>query len=349
MLISVRLHAQQLCRPRLERPADVARFMGAVQAQDMAMSRWALGLRTRRPALSAVEKDAADGKIIRMHLLRPTWHWVAAENVRWMLALSGARIKKGWLGFARASDPDMTEVLCARCNKALEKILRGRALNTEELSAELAQNGIPNDLRRTRRLLVCAEADGIVCGGPSRGKKHTFMLLEERIAPARPLPKAEALARLARLYFQSHSPASPEDFAWWGGLSMGEARCGMDALGRELSLEDFEGGKKWVHASCVPSRAVSSCVELLPAFDEYLIGYKDRSAVLDPSCYDRAFNRCGTFYPVVLSGGKIVGNWSKKTARKTPAVDISLFASSPAADPVLLAAAQKKYLQFLAR
>lgn len=349
MPTSIRLVAQQLAHPDFTDPADVVAWMGAVQAQEITMAKWAVGLRTKKPSLSAMERALQDGKILRLHILRPTWHYVAAQDVRWMSQISGPRIKAAWTSFARTNGISLEGGLYAKAQKLFEKILPGKSLDRTELSAAFAKHGLNITEHMLRYVLCCAEADGLVCSGPERGRTHTYMLTDERVKNAPVFPREEALARLARLYFQSHSPASAEDFAWWAGLAISEARRAIAALGAELVRDVFGARELYVHASGAGKKSASGAVHLLPPFDEYLISYKDRMDALSAEHQPKAFNRFGTFYPVVLAQGRIVGNWQKKPGGKKPDVSVSFFTRRHGTDKTRLEQARQRYLEFLER
>lgn len=348
MVTTIRLFAQQLAEPRFDSPEEAVGWMGAVQAQDVSMSKWAVGMRTKNPSLRAVEKAVADGKILRLHILRPTWHYVLPEHVRWMLQLTGLRIKRAWMGYGKTAGLGMSEEACSKANKLLEKILRGKALSAEEISAAFARAGIEYDTHRVRYVLGCAEADGLLCGGPQKGNKNTYALLAERAPQAKGLPKEEALGTLARLYFQSHSPASLADFTWWSGLSQSEAKAAVTLIKAEMTEETFGGRTLWVHDACARLTDAAASVQLLPAFDEYLISYKDRTDCLDAKHHPKAFNRFGTFYPVILSGGRAVGNWKKVPGAKAVRVETDFFVRKHGTDKKRLREAEERYLRFLA-
>lgn len=347
MPIRLRLFTQQLTRPEFDTPAEVISWMGAVQAQEMTAAKWAVGLRMKNPRLSAVARALETGEIIRMHILRPTWHYVAAKDVCWMSQISGPRIKAAWTSFAHHNGISLDGSFFAPARKILEKVLPGKSLDRAELSAAFAARGLDITEHMLRYVLCCAEADGLVCSGPERGRTHTYMLTEERVKNAPTCPREEALYRLARLYFQSHSPASFEDFAWWSGLSISDARRAVLSLGAELAREFFGGRELFVHVSCSGRKEDPPVVHLLPPFDEYLISYKDRTDALEPKYQPKAFNRFGTFYPVILSDGKIVGNWQKTQRVKTPHLETSFFIRKHGVDKGALAAAEKRYLDFL--
>jgi hypothetical protein len=196
--------------------------MGAVQAQDFNMAKRAVGIRLA----GAVNDDAAKtvddafnrGSFLRTHVLRPTWHFVSPENIRWMLDLSAGRIKSA--SKPRDRDLEITETLYAKTNRIITKSLEGnKHMARDDLARELEKAKINADSARGYHFIMRAELDGLICSGAVRGKTQTYTLLSERAPAARPLPKDESLARLANIYFSSHSPATLRDFAWWSGLS----------------------------------------------------------------------------------------------------------------------------------
>ncbi len=310
MIKSIRLRSQQLSRPAFDRPEEAVSWMGAVQAQHHAMSKWAVGIRLKAGGGEAVERALREGKILRTHVMRPTWHLVAAEDLRWMLKLSASRIRAANDSLARTHGLELTERFYARCNRLLEDMLRGhKSLTRQEIAQELERAGIPADAPRMTRLLMRAETEGIVCSGVDRDGTHTYALLEERVTPARELHREEALARLAEKYFRSHSPATLSDFVWWSGLPLTEARRAIGSLGARLVSLRFGVRELLVHESWKGTdNAAGHEVHFLPPYDEYLLGYKDRSDVLASEFRARAFNAWGVFYPVVSYGGRIVGN-----------------------------------------
>ncbi|MFN2546390.1 MAG: winged helix DNA-binding domain-containing protein [Myxococcales bacterium] len=261
-LLRVRLRNQRLVGPRCRTPAEVVGWFGAVQAQDYAAAKWALALRTRRATERDVEAAFDRRDIIRTHVLRPTWHFVLPEDLRWMLALTAPRVKQAmafhgrWLG--------IDDKAISRAKARLENALAGgRQLTRAELARLLHATG-----PKLAHLVMFAELDAVVCSGPRRGKQFTYALVDERCPPATPLDGDEALGRLAERYFRSHGPALPRDFAWWSGLTAAGARRAIDIAG--LTARDGRWSKSWT-----PSRA-GPVAHFLPNFDEFLVAYKVR-------------------------------------------------------------------------
>jgi len=346
MIETIRTYSHQLAEPAFEDAHSLVSHMGAVQAQDMMNSKWALGVRLRQPSFSAVREAVDSGRIVRTHILRPTWHYVAAEDVRWMLDLTGKRVRTAFLHWFKRVWID--DKILVRFYDAAGKLLTGTdGLTIQELTAMLEQRGFDWDADQVKYMLSFGEVDGIVCNGRERGRKHTYALLDERVPAAANIPREEALSMLARKYFGSHSPASAEDFAWWSGLTITEAKKAIQSIGRELIANRYEGGKLYVHELCIRENAPDGEVHLLPPYDEYLISYTDRSHVLDPEHAPKAHNNFGTFQPVIFQNGKIVGNWKKKAEKGGIEIEPTPFDSKTKIDSRKFKAAADRYQTFL--
>lgn len=345
MIKSIRLASQQLLQPAFEKPEDLVNWMGAVQAQDYTMAKWALGVRLNNATLKDVEKALRDGKILRTHILRPTWHFISAEDIRWMIQLSGKRIKTAFQSYGKSRNIDYDYYV--KSSRLLEKILSGKSLTKQEINDEFNKRKLHIDITAMNCLLTVAETEGIICSGIDNGKKATFALLEERVAPAKKLNNDEALARLAKKYFQSHSPASLNDFVWWSGLNISEARKAIDFIKSDMIVETFAGNDFFVHKLYKNQQKADKTLHLLPSFDEYLISYKNRTDVLEKEHHAKAFNNYGTFYPVVEYKGKIVGNWKKISAKGKPDVGFSFFDTKTKIGKKQIDEAKKRYETFL--
>ncbi|MDR0815315.1 MAG: winged helix DNA-binding domain-containing protein [Bacteroidales bacterium] len=325
-ITDIRLQSHQLAGTTLQTPRELLAWMGAMQAQDFNMAKWAIGVRLRNMKEPDVMAAYSRGEILRTHVLRPTWHFVAPENIRWMLALSAERIKSS--SRSRDRELDISEKLYDACNDLIRKVLQGRQLTRNELGQELEKAGIMVNSARLVHFMMRAEVEGVVCSGAPAGKEQTYALLDER-APRMPvISKEEALAKLARIYFTSHCPATLADFVWWSGLSMTEARQGMDAVKNDFVAETI-GDKTYLIANTFKNSAIqkpSAC--LLPAFDEYLISYTDRSAALASENHSKAVSSNGVFRPIIVVDGKVAGLWKKTQNKKQPVV-FNFFASQP--------------------
>lgn len=347
-LLTIRLLNQQLLKPQFFHPKELVSWMGAMQAQDYTMVKWAVGMRLKSATIQTVEKALQEGEILRIHVMRPTWHLVAAEDIRWMLKLSAQRIKAANDSYAKGHSLDITEEVYTKSNNLLEKILCGNnSLTKQEIAEHYERSGLLADKYHMTRFLARAEVEGIVCSGEREGRKHTYMLLEERVAPVPEITKDEALARLAGSYFRSHAPATLQDFLWWSGLSITEARQAIYLIESELIAEQLKDQTWYIHNSCRTHGKSVDSLHLLPSYDEYLIAYKDRTDVLPKEFYSKAFTNNGLFYPVLLHEGQVVGNWNKSIKKGESYLEHSLFHENNCMEENLLNKAKDNYKKFL--
>ena len=225
----VRLTNQQIGRPVFDDPAAVVRWFGAVQAQDYLGGLWAVGLRTRGATESSVEAAIARGDFVRTWPMRGTLHFVAAADVRWMLALLTPRVHAGVS--ARWRQLELDHKVMARSAKVAEQALvGGKRVRRDAMYAMWNEAGIATHDSRGLHILGYLARTGLICFGPRDGKQHTFTLVEEWLPTARPLERDIALGELARRYFTSHGPATVHDFAWWSGLTVTDARAGLESV-----------------------------------------------------------------------------------------------------------------------
>lgn len=300
---------------RAAKPSDVesvVTHMTAVQAQDYGHAQWAIGVRLAGSAVSEVDQALDEGRIIRIHILRPTWHLVAAKDVRWMLRLSAPQIKKAMR--SRERDVGLDAKFFNTGLTSIEHVLADHGqLTRQELVAALERSGLKLDRTRTNLLLWQAEIEALICSGPLSGKQQTYALLDSRVPMDTPYDRKDAIARLARRYFSSHAPATLEDFQWWSGLPRGDARTGLEAAAPELHREMLSGKEYWFsNHQTVASTADHPTVLLLPGFDEYIISYVDRDAVIDPADQPELITKNGIFRPAVLHQGRAIARWNRK-------------------------------------
>jgi len=332
-----RLSNQRLIGAGFARPEEVVRWLGAVQAQDYAGAKWAVGQRVQGCADDDVEQAFRDGRILRTHVMRPTWHFVMPADIRWMLALTAPRVRAAMAYYDRKLE--LTDRLCGRSYSVMAKALAGgNHLTREELAVVLERAGIQAAGQRLGNLMLRAELDAVICSGPRRGKQFTYALLDERAPAARPLARDEALAELTSRYFSSHGPALPQDFAWWSGLTVADARRGIELAGRRLAPATVAGRTYWHAPAAPPPRRRGKPVHLLPNYDEYLIAYKERSAVSERDPF-RDFGRGDNLFAnhFVLVDGRLVGGWRRLFEKKTAIVELRL--------PVALGAVERKALK----
>ncbi len=347
---NIRLQNQQLLNPLFRKPKELVSWMGAMQAQNYPMVKWAVGMRLKSATIQIVEKALRDGEILRTHVMRPTWHLVAAEDIRWMLKLSAQRIKSANDSFAKGWDLEITDELYMKSYNLLEQILAGnKSLTKQEITGHFCRSGIlaEPDNNRMTRFMARAEQEGIICSGEDKGGKCTYALLEERVPPMPEITKDEALARLARSYFRSHAPAVLQDFIWWSGLPISDARQAIYLIASELTEEQWQGETWYIHADSRTRGRVSNCLHLLPSYDEYLLGYKDRTDVLPKEHYPKAFTNNGLFFPIILHNGQVIGNWDRSARKKGIELPHSWFIPDVCVDEDMLNEAKQKYVKFL--
>jgi hypothetical protein len=299
-LISRRLDNQRLARPVPADPRAVVSWFGAMQAQDFPGAKWAVGLRAKTLTDAAVQRAYDEGDILRTHVLRPTWHFVAREDIRWLIGLSGPRLLAGMAWRHRQLELDARTV--ARSRAALARALEGGDLTRGAIADVLRRARIHVTPERLSHLLLIAELEGLVCSGPVRDRRLTHALMDRR-APAVPaMDRDQALARLAGRYFRSHGPATIADFAWWSGLALRDARSAIEMAGGALAGDAVMAGAG--RAVTPAGRLRSRGAWLLPNFDEYLVAYKDRRAIVGEGVDPR-----DTLAHTVLLDGCAIGNW----------------------------------------
>jgi len=348
-LLDQRLSAQQLVRPSFAAPREVVAWLGAMQAQDYAGAKWAVGLRLSDRGITeaAVERAIASGALLRMHVMRWTWQLVLPEDVRWMLALVAPRL------VARAArrhrELELDAATFRKSHAVLEKALRdGLHRSRGELAALLGKAGISTAKERLSHLLGRAELEGILCSGARRGKQFTYVHLDDRAPKQRiPLTRDEALAELARRYFQSRGPALLADFVWWSGLSAPDARAGLEAIRSSLVSEVVDGRSYFRAETAVRLARQKNVCRLLPAFDEYLVAYRDRDAVLDPLQAKRLNAGGGILRPSVVLDGRVIGTWRRELARAAVTVEVDLFERPTSEQREAIDAAAKRFGDFL--
>jgi hypothetical protein len=312
-IANIRLFNQQIHSSEFQDSKALVAYMGAMQAQDYALAKWAVGLRVNGATHDSIQLALDKGEIIRTHVLRPTWHFIATEDAHWMLALTAPHIKVSMGSMNKQLELDTS--IFNKCNDIIEKILtNGNHLTREEIMVQIAESGIMVSPLRAAHLMMYAELDGIACNGIMKGKQHTYALLDEK--PFKKVvifSREEALATLAKRFFISHGPATLQDFYWWSGLPMGDVRKGLEAIKNELISEIFDNQTYWFSHNTNFTEEES--IHFLPSFDEFMVSYKDRSASIEAHLKAQAMTSNGIFKPIIVVNGKVIGIW-KRTIKK---------------------------------
>jgi hypothetical protein len=338
-----RLCNQCITRPQALQPADLVARLGAVQAQEYPFAKWALGLRLRPlPGDERIERSFADGQILRTHVMRPTWHFVAAADIGWMQELTAPRVHRILALYLRRESLDSR--LVSRVTTIIERALSGRRFQTRaELGTRLARAGIRLTGTQLSFLTMYAELEGIICSGPRRGKQMTYALVSERAGRLRRLSRDNALGELTSRYFRSHGPATVRDFVWWSGLKTADIRRGLDIAGATSFSAD--GLTYWSMGRAVrPPSEVG--VHLLPIYDEYLIAYRDRVAVPHAPGTLRPLPATVTFRNALVIDGQVAGTWTIGSTR-SPSVRVTPLRPLTSHERRALEAAVERFTRFL--
>ncbi|MCE9598251.1 MAG: winged helix DNA-binding domain-containing protein [Spirochaetia bacterium] len=302
-----RIARQSIGTGKFRKAADVVAHLGAMQAQDFAMARFAIGVRTRKQTEHDVLAAYNRGDILRTHVLRPTWHFVTPADADWMIRLSAPRI----LGLmpGRRKQLKLTDAVFRKSNRIIEKAVTAKPQTREGLVASLREARIIGIPEIYSHLLFRAELDRVIISGPITDNRPTYAPYADRVKKTTAIPHEEALARLAERYFTSHGPASIEDFIWWSGLRVGDARIAVASVEKKFNREKIGETTYLLHKS---ARTAPDSVYLLPAFDEFLIGYADRTAVLTAGMSARVASVNGIFYPTIVANGIVIGTWKRE-------------------------------------
>lgn len=347
-IVAQRLHNQHLLGYPFARPDQAVAWFGAVQAQEYPGAAWGLAQRLGGATNATIDQAYAEGSLLRTHALRPTWHFVAPADIRWLLRLTSPRVHAANASMYRKLELDAAAL--ARSAAALTSALQGgKHLTRDELAAALEQAGIPraaDDRLRLTYMVMHAELEGLICSGAMRGKQHTYALIDERVAPAVALGREEALAELTRRFFTSHGPATIKDFAWWSSLATSDIRAGLELCKPDLDTASIDGQTYWFGPLAPASMPPSPVAHLLPAYDEYTIAYKDHRAILSPDYRDRL---TVAFSIVIVIDGRIVGAWKRVLEKNRALLTIDLFRALTVDEQRALDLAIERYQAFLGK
>lgn len=311
-------------------PVDIVKAHGAMQAQDYEPAKWSLSQRTSAGLSSGdVDELLAAGAIIRTHVMRPTWHFVAAEDLLWLLRLTGPRIQRSLA--KRYRDLGLDPKTKMKAEKLVEEALSGGySLTRKELAEVLEQHGLSTEGQRLPHLLMHCELEGMICSGGISGKQHTYALIVERGLPRdHRLDKRESINRLVRRYLGSHGPATLKDLSWWSGFTLTAMRDAIHDLGNEVRSESIDGLIFWMEASAEPRGKRSRSANLLPTYDEVIVGYTAESRYFaDPRAAEaRAsfMGRGASPHDLVILDSKIGGHWRRTLRAKDVVIDVRLY------------------------
>ncbi len=339
----VRLSSQQISNPEFKTPQDLLSWMGAMQAQDFKMAKLAIAARLGNPNRELIDSAIDKGEIIRTHILRPTWHFVAADDIYWMLELTAPRLMANLN--SRHKELKISEDLLKKSNRLIVKSLGKDANQTREEIYEVFKKAkIDYSKNRGSHLLMWAEFNSLICSGASKNGKPSYALLEERVPTKNLISEAEALYKLAKTYFLSHAPATLKDFAWWSGLTMKRAKLGLASIESELESINVDGEIFWFterHATVHPK------VKLLPAYDEFQIAYKDKTRSMPFLDHRKKVQQVGVFWPFIVVDGLISGVWKLVSKKDQLIFNYEIFRALTKAEETALRKEVKKLSNYL--
>ncbi|HZB13054.1 MAG TPA: winged helix DNA-binding domain-containing protein [Chryseolinea sp.] len=344
-IIKLRLSNQQIASTRFEKPEEILVWLAAVQAQEFGMAKWALGLRLKGIDDTAIEKSFNEGKIIRTHLLRPTWHFVSATDIRWMLALTAPRVHAVNKYYYKKFELD--NAVFKRANTVLVKMLRdGKMLTRTTLNAGLDKAKIKAAGLRLGYIFMQAELEGIICSGPRLGKQFTYALLDERVPPKKAMHPKDSLTELSTRYFTSRGPATLKDFVWWSGLTIREAKEGVTSLDKRFEHEKI-GDSVYIFDPRSATGKKRQTTFLMPDYDEYGISYKDRSALFRKMhSKTNDVSNLSPYSHMLVVDGIISGTW-KTTDNKSAEIQVMPFFKLTERKQQAITQAVKRYKTFL--
>lgn len=302
-----RLAAHQFTSNNIKQPAQLLQWFAAMQAQEYGPTKWSFGSRIPDAKDAEVEQDFNSGKILRTHVLRPTWHFVAAEDIRWLLSLTKERVHAANAFMYRQTELD--KKMFTKCTNIIIKSLEGNQhLTRDSINQEFAKNKIKAAGHRLSYIMMHAELEGIICSGPRQGNQFTYALLDERVLPVKSKSKAEMLAELTHRYVVSRGPATIHDFATWSGLTIAECKKGIESVKDKIHTTTLNNEVYYFkdHGKKIKSNKL----HLLPIYDEYIMGYKKREAILQ--VYNSIKSKPVLGYDnTLVSDGQIIGTWKR--------------------------------------
>jgi hypothetical protein len=345
MIAAQRLYNQHLAARKHQTPTEVVRSLGAVQAQEYALAKWALGLRTEDTTDDVIEDAFNEGQILRTHLMRPTWHFVTPDDIGWLLQLTAPRVHRvnGTMYRKLELDPRLLQ----RSTELIAAALEGsKHLTRAELDVVLTHHGIDaTNGMRLGYILHYAELEGTVCSGARRGKQHTYALIAERAPNARKLSHEEALAELTLRFFTSHGPATVKDFSWWSGLTITDVKRALALLSSQVIQRVVEGETYWYATSQPFVTEPLDTGYLLPVYDEYTIAYKQHSAILNPAYLDKVTDRF--FTSAFVYKGDIIGMWRRTFSKQSVVIELMRLRPFTSAEQEAFVAAAQRFGEFL--
>ena len=334
-----RLRNLRLTGPSFTSPVDAIRWHGAMQAQDYGPAKWSVGQRSTGVGDKDLDRALAEGSIVRTHVLRPTWHFVARDDLRWLLALSGPRVHQHMR--ARLRQLGLDDQVLVRCRAIIVSALKGgMTLTRNEIGSILEHAGIDRSGQRLAHILGHCELEVLICSGGLKGKHHSYALADERVPNEDRFDRDEALVELTRRYLRSHGPAAVEDFRWWASLTVADIRKALDMLGAQVQSEIIDDVVLWSMASDSEPPPRAHGVHLLQAYDELVVGYTRSRFLGDPQARRAQTAWRDRTLPngFVLWDGRLAGHWRRTNHKDSTRLEVFTYEQPKAIVPALQAA-----------
>ena len=345
-----RLRNSKLTDPPFTAAEEVVRWHGAMQSQDYGPAKWAVGQRTLGLVDQDLEEALAKGLILRTHVLRPTWHFVAGDDIRWLLELTGPRVHAQTA--ARFRELQLDARTLDRSETAIAGALKGdNHLTRSEIGGILDRAGIDRSGQRLPWILMHCELNATICSGVIRGKQQTYALLDERATSPRRFDRDEALVELTRRYLTSHGPATIQDLRWWSSITVADIKKAIDMLGSEVQNETIDGLTLWSITSDSTRPPVTRGVHLLQSYDEVVVGYTESRYLGDPlkAAARAAWGDRSLPFAVALVNGAVAGHWRRTIKTRTVNVEILTYKRPNPSELRALKSAAADFGRFLER
>jgi hypothetical protein len=347
-IIQFRLRNLLISNNRFTSPAEIVSWLGAMQAQDYFGAKWSLGLRIAGLKEQSVDDAILDRSIIRTWPMRGTLHFVASEDARWMLKLLTPRIIARTAGHYRQLE--LSENTFAKSKDLLSAAMEGgKQLTRNEVYQVLEENGIGTSSQRGVHIIGFLAQNQVLCHGLHNEKQPTYVLMDDWVPKTAEPDRNESLYKLAIRYFKSHGPATLEDFVWWTGLRISEAKDAINLAANGLRFSEVEGNRYWYHEE-MDDNPVPGAVFLLPGFDEYMLGYTNRNLVVDPFHASKIVpGKNGVFAPTITINGKVEGTWKRILLKNATQINLSPFGSLSLARKKAIEQRSKEFGEFLSK
>jgi winged helix DNA-binding protein len=341
------MHNHRLWGLGFESPAEVVGWLGAMQAQEFQYAKWSVAQRARAIDDAVMNYEIAAGRILRTHILRPTWHFVLPADIRWMLELSAPRVNA--LSAYQYRKLELDDKVFAKSNRLLAKHLNGGVqLTRKEIAGVLSRAGIVADGLRLGYILMRAELDAVVCSGAPRGKQQTYARLDERAPEARRKDQEEGLAELTRRFFTSRGPATLKDFLTWSSFTATQGKAGLDSIASELEHETVGGRTYWSAPSVAPPEPEGPRVDLVQGYDECIMSYKESRDVLwEGTAAATSPRNEAVFTHAILLDGRLLGHWRRVPEKASVAIEAWTYRGLERAEERALGEAAGRYERFL--